>query len=72
MSLTRPGKTTLWIDEMTKRRLMELKNEWEGRMSMDYIINDILDRLDELENDLVDDDIDCETDDLPDDDDDEE
>ena len=38
-------------------------------MSMDYIINDILDRLDELENELVDDDIDCETDDLPDDDD---
>ena len=36
---------------------------------LDYIINDILDRLDELENELVDDDIDCETDDLPDDDD---
>lgn len=62
MSLTRPGKTTLWIDEMTKRRLMELKNEWSGKMSMDYIINDILDRLDELENYLVDDEVEAELD----------
>lgn len=69
MSLARPGKTTLWIDVKTRNRLEKFKREWRGEMSMDYIINDILDRLDELENELVDDDIDCETDDLPDDDD---
>lgn len=61
-------KTTVMITLNTRDRLRRL---WNGEMSMDYVINDILDRLDELENSIVDDDIDCETDDLPDDDDEE-
>ena len=49
MSVMRPGKTTLWIDQATKSRLDRIKNAWNGGISMDYIINDILDRLDDLE-----------------------
>lgn len=58
-------KTTVMITLNTRDRLRRL---WNGEMSMDYVINDILDRLDELENDLVDDEVEAELDSDPDED----
>ena len=55
MPRVRPGKTTLWINLATRNRLNRLKDEWKGEMTMDYIINDILDRLDDIEDALIED-----------------
>lgn len=42
-------KTTLCVKSDTRERLRRFQNKWNGVISMDYIINDILDRLDDLE-----------------------
>lgn len=52
MPRLRPGKTSLWLDQATKSRLKEIQNQWKGEISMDYILNDILDRLADVEEAL--------------------
>ena len=42
----------MWIDQTTKSRLNRIKQQWNGEISMDYIINDILDRLADIEDAL--------------------
>lgn len=44
-----PGKTTIWVRNETRRRLGSLA-EHERGYTMDEIINDILDRLEEIES----------------------